>query len=107
MASIDRVRLSFNPQTLTILNAVRGLVMFGVALELRGNAVFAYSHHKRLVEDMLAEYRTQHPARQQVVLHIGTILGPTGHIALPPGVAQHQTQTGFGLHTHLDLGPGV
>lgn len=35
MAPIDQVHLSFNPQTLTILNAVLGLVMFGVALELR------------------------------------------------------------------------
>jgi UDP-glucose 4-epimerase len=39
--------------------------------------VFAYSHHKRLVEEMLAVYRTQHPALEQVVLRIGTILGPT------------------------------
>ena len=35
MAPIDQVHLSFNPQTLTLLNAVLGLVMFGVALELR------------------------------------------------------------------------
>lgn len=35
MASIDQVQLSFNPQTLTVLNVVLGLVMFGVALELK------------------------------------------------------------------------
>jgi BASS family bile acid:Na+ symporter len=35
MAPIDQVQLSFNPQTLTVLNAVLGLVMFGVALELK------------------------------------------------------------------------
>jgi BASS family bile acid:Na+ symporter len=35
MAPIDQVQLSFNPQTLAILNAVLGLVMFGVALELK------------------------------------------------------------------------
>ena len=35
MAPIDQVHLSLNPQTLTLLNAVLGLVMFGVALELR------------------------------------------------------------------------
>lgn len=35
MASIDQVQLSFNPQTLTVLNIVLGLVMFGVALELK------------------------------------------------------------------------
>ena len=35
MAPIDQVHLNFNPQTLTLLNAVLGLVMFGVALELR------------------------------------------------------------------------
>ena len=42
---------------------------------LRGNEVFAYAHHKRLVEEMLAEARAQHPALQQTVLRIGTILG--------------------------------
>ena len=46
-------------------------------MALRGNEAFAYSHHKRLVEEMLAEYRGQHPALEQVVLRIGTILGPT------------------------------
>ncbi|MGQ0683135.1 bile acid:sodium symporter family protein [Bradyrhizobium sp.] len=35
MAPIDAVQLSFDPQTLKLLNAVLGLVMFGVALELR------------------------------------------------------------------------
>ncbi|MDT8989448.1 SDR family oxidoreductase [Curvibacter sp. APW13] len=44
---------------------------------VRGNEAFAYSHHKRLVEEMLAEYRAQHPALEQVVFRIGTILGPT------------------------------
>ena len=42
---------------------------------LRGNEVFAYSHHKRLVEEMLAQYRADHPALAQTVLRIGTILG--------------------------------
>jgi UDP-glucose 4-epimerase len=46
-------------------------------MPVRGNAVFAYSHHKRLVEEMLADYRNDHPALEQVVLRIGTILGPT------------------------------
>jgi len=46
-------------------------------MPVRGNAVFAYAHHKRLVEEMLAEYRQQHPALEQVVLRIGTILGAT------------------------------
>ncbi|MDE2378202.1 bile acid:sodium symporter family protein [Bradyrhizobium sp.] len=35
MAPIDEVRLSFDPHTLRLLNAVLGLVMFGVALELK------------------------------------------------------------------------
>ncbi|MDP3521769.1 MAG: SDR family oxidoreductase [Hydrogenophaga sp.] len=42
---------------------------------LRGNPVFAYSDHKRLVEEMLAQYRAQHPELAQTVLRIGTILG--------------------------------
>lgn len=35
MDTIDAVRLNFNPQSLWALNAIIGLVMFGVALELR------------------------------------------------------------------------
>lgn len=42
---------------------------------LRGNESFAYSHHKKLVEAMLAEHRHSHPALAQTVLRIGTILG--------------------------------
>jgi BASS family bile acid:Na+ symporter len=45
MNAIDQVSLSFNPATLTLLNAVLGLVMFGVALELK-------------VEDFKAALRT-------------------------------------------------
>ncbi len=44
---------------------------------LRGNQEFAYSWHKRLVEEMLAEARRTHPGLEQVVLRIGTILGET------------------------------
>lgn len=42
---------------------------------LRGNEAFAYAHHKRLVEELLAEARRQRPALLQTVLRIGTILG--------------------------------
>jgi UDP-glucose 4-epimerase len=38
---------------------------------VRGNEEFAYSHHKRLVEELLPSY----PSLEQVVLRIGTILG--------------------------------
>lgn len=48
-------------------------------MPLRGNEVFAYAHHKRLVEEILADYRTRCPALEQVVLRIGTILGATVH----------------------------
>jgi UDP-glucose 4-epimerase len=44
-------------------------------MPLRGNEHFAYSHHKRLVEEMLAQYRQTHPQLLQTVLRIGTILG--------------------------------
>ncbi|MCO5155444.1 MAG: SDR family oxidoreductase [Aquamicrobium sp.] len=42
---------------------------------LRGNPEFAYSDHKRRVEEMLAEYRETHPELRQLVLRPGTILG--------------------------------
>ena len=42
---------------------------------LRGNDEFAYSRHKRLVEEDLARLRSEHPELQQTVFRIGTILG--------------------------------
>jgi UDP-glucose 4-epimerase len=42
---------------------------------LRGNEEFAYSRHKRLVEELLAKYRAQHPELIQLVFRPGTILG--------------------------------
>lgn len=42
---------------------------------LRGNPEFSYSDHKRLIEEMLADYRQQHPDLQQLVFRPGTILG--------------------------------
>jgi UDP-glucose 4-epimerase len=44
---------------------------------VRGNEAFAYSCHKRLVEEMLLAYRKSHPQLEQIVFRIGTILGPT------------------------------
>ena len=44
---------------------------------IRGNREFAYSWHKRLVEEMLADYRLHQPQLAQVVFRIGTILGET------------------------------
>lgn len=44
---------------------------------VRGNDAFTYSRHKRLVEEMLATTREEHPGLEQVVLRIGTILGRT------------------------------
>ncbi len=43
---------------------------------LRGNEDFAYAHHKRLVEEMLAAHRERHPELAQLVFRPGTILGP-------------------------------
>jgi UDP-glucose 4-epimerase len=42
---------------------------------VRGNEEFAYAHHKRLVEEMLAETRKTTPQLEQVVLRVGTALG--------------------------------
>ncbi len=44
---------------------------------LRAGPAFAYAHHKRLVEEMLAGYRASHPSLGQLVLRIGTVLGAT------------------------------
>lgn len=42
---------------------------------VRGNEEFAYSKHKRLVEEMLAQARIDHPELTQTIFRIGTILG--------------------------------
>jgi len=42
---------------------------------VRGNRSFAYSWHKRLVEEMLADYRVRQPQLEQIIFRIGTILG--------------------------------
>ena len=42
---------------------------------LRGNPEFAYSDHKRLVEEMLARRRDEHPELEQLIFRPGTILG--------------------------------
>lgn len=42
---------------------------------IRGNREFHYSYHKRLVEEMLGEYRAQYPQLKQIVFRPGTILG--------------------------------
>lgn len=47
------------------------------ATPIRGNDEYSYSRHKRLVEEALADYRSSHPDMEQVILRIGTILGPT------------------------------
>ena len=44
---------------------------------IQGNEEFTYSYHKRLVEEMLAEYREMHPQLEQTIFRIGTILGRT------------------------------
>lgn len=42
---------------------------------LRGNREFAYSDHKRQVEELLARARTNHPNLKQLIFRPGTILG--------------------------------
>ncbi len=44
---------------------------------LRGNREFAYSDHKRRVEEMLCRYRQERPGLKQLVFRPGTILGET------------------------------
>lgn len=42
---------------------------------IRGNYEFAYSHHKKLVEEELARYRKEFPQLEQTIFRITTILG--------------------------------
>ncbi len=42
---------------------------------IRGNEEMPYPYHKRLVEEMLAEYREKYPALKQLIFRVCTILG--------------------------------
>lgn len=42
---------------------------------LRGNPEFAYSDHKRQIEELLADYRQQQPQLKQLIFRPGTVLG--------------------------------
>ena len=46
---------------------------------LRGNQEFAYSDHKRLVEEMLARWRAEHPELKQLIFRPGVVLGPSAN----------------------------
>ena len=45
MDTVDQVQLNFDPATLTLLNVLIGLIMFGVALDIR------VADFKRVVQD--------------------------------------------------------
>lgn len=44
---------------------------------VKGNKTFAYSWHKKCVEDILQSYRSSNPQLKQLILRPGTILGET------------------------------
>ena len=76
-APIDQVQLAFSPSSLTTLNVILGLVMFGVALELR-------------VEDF----------KRAALKPRGPLLGMTAQFVILPAAT-------FGLVTLLDPTPSV
>lgn len=47
----------------------------GEDMPLRAGEAFAYAWHKRLVEELLARARRDHPALEQVVLRVSSVLG--------------------------------
>jgi UDP-glucose 4-epimerase len=76
---------------------------------LRGNEDFPYSKHKRLVEEMLAEWREKYPQLKQTVFRPCTVLGPgtnnqiTAIFARPMVVGLSGTTTPFSLISELDV----
>lgn len=42
---------------------------------IRGNEEFAYAYHKRVIEEMLVDYRIKHPQLKQLIFRVSTILG--------------------------------
>jgi UDP-glucose 4-epimerase len=76
---------------------------------LRGNEDFPYSKHKRLVEEMLAEWREKYPQLRQTVFRPCTVLGPgtnnqiTAIFSRPVVVGLSGTTTPFSLISELDV----
>lgn len=76
---------------------------------LRGNDDFAYSKHKRMVEEMLADWRGKFPQLKQTVFRPCTVLGPgtnnqiTAIFARPVVVGLSGTTTPFSLISELDV----
>ncbi len=76
---------------------------------LRGNEDFPYSKHKRLVEEMLSEWRGKYPQLKQTVFRPCTVLGPgtnnqiTAIFARPAVIGLSGTTTPFSLISELDV----
>jgi UDP-glucose 4-epimerase len=76
---------------------------------LRGNEDFPYAKHKRLVEEMLADWREKYPQLKQTVFRPCTVLGPgtnnqiTAIFARPVVVGLSGTTTPFSLISELDV----
>ncbi|MBX3534978.1 MAG: SDR family oxidoreductase [Xanthobacteraceae bacterium] len=76
---------------------------------LRGNEDFPYSKHKRLVEEMLAEWREKYPQLKQTVFRPCTVLGPgtnnqiTAIFARPVVVGLSGNTTPFSLISESDV----
>ena len=78
MTAIDQVRLSFDPTSLTVLGGVLGLVMFGVALDLR------LADFRRVVREPRGPLAGM--VAQFVLLPAGTFV-LTRLLAPPPSIA--------------------
>lgn len=79
MTAIDQVQLQFNPTTLGILNAVLGLVMFGIALDLKAADFKAALATPRALALGLLGHHVLFPAMTWGLIWI---LNPTPSIAL-------------------------
>jgi bile acid:Na+ symporter, BASS family len=79
VTDIDLIRLNFNPQTLFLLNCVLGFVMFGVALELKGEDFRAALRTPRALAIGLLGHHLLFPAATYLLV---LLLQPMPSIAL-------------------------
>ncbi|MBK8649903.1 MAG: bile acid:sodium symporter family protein [Gemmatimonadetes bacterium] len=79
MTDVDAVRLNFSASTLHLLNAILGIVMFGVALDMKGDDVRRVVTNPRPVLIGLLGHYLVFPA---VTFLLVTILRPAPSIAL-------------------------
>jgi len=104
MSGIDAVRLNFSPATLHLLNAILGIVMFGVALDLKSEDFRRVLERPRPVLIGLAGHYVVFPA---VTFLLVLAIKPPPSVALDAGVPSCSEKLPVSAPTELRCWPSL